>query len=429
VPDIDEYRDSSLRPAERNHPMTFLAEPGPEEWFSPVISSDDHVLEPFDLFISRVARRYRAGAPTVELDDEGVPWWIIGDVRQQVFVLNGAVGRPMSEWDLAPQRYDEFRSGVVDVAERVKDMDLDGVWGSVTFPSIIFGFAGTALDRLPDPEVGLACVRAYNDWLAEEWISTVPGRFIPSQLPWLCDPLVAAGEIRRNAARGFRAVSFSENPEGLGFPGIHTDYWDPFFAACEETETVINLHVGSSGNVQHPSKLSPMDTMTALFPVNGMIAAVDWVYSRIPLRFPNLRIALSEAGVSWVPTILERLHRAYRQVDASVAWSRSDPAPAEVLLRSFWFTSIEDPSAFHQLDLIGHDRVMVETDYPHQDSTWPNTQSMLRHQLSHLPDQLVADVCWRNAVHVYGATAPPEEWVQQRERAAAAHHGMAGSVR
>ena len=282
MPAIDEYRDSSLRPAERDHPMTFLPEPGPEEWFSPVISADDHVLEPFDLFTGRVAQRHRAGVPTVELDGEGVPWWIIGDVRQQVFVLNGAVGRPMSEWDLAPQRYDEFRAGVIDVAERVKDMDLDGVWASVTFPSIVFGFAGSALDRLPDPEVGLACVRAYNDWLAEEWIDAVPGRFIPSQLTWLCDPLVAAGEVRRNAARGFRAVSFSENPEGLGFPGIHTDYWDPFFLACEETETVVNLHVGSSGNVQHPSKLSPMDTMTALFPVNGMIAAVDWVYSRDP---------------------------------------------------------------------------------------------------------------------------------------------------
>jgi predicted TIM-barrel fold metal-dependent hydrolase len=98
-----------------------------------------------------------------------------------------------------------------------------------------------------------------------------------------------------------------------------------------------------------------------------------------------------------------------------------------VLLRSFWFTSIEDPSAFHQLDLIGADRVMVETDYPHQDSTWPNTQSMLRRQLSHLPDQQVADVCWRNAVHVYGATAPPEEWVKQRKRTATVV--MAGSVR
>lgn len=111
MPAIDEYRDSSLRPAERVHPMTFLPEPGPEEWFAPVISADDHVLEPFDLFTSRVAPRHRAGVPTVELDGEGVPWWIIGDVRQQVFVLNGAVGRPMSEWDLAPQRYDEFHTG------------------------------------------------------------------------------------------------------------------------------------------------------------------------------------------------------------------------------------------------------------------------------------------------------------------------------
>jgi predicted TIM-barrel fold metal-dependent hydrolase len=420
MPDISDYRTSALRPNQRDHPMTLLPEPEPEPFFAPVISADDHVLEPYDLFTTRVPRAMRGVVPHVQLDGDGVPWWIIDNARVQNFVLNGAVGRPMAEWDLAPQRYEEFRPGVIDVGARLKDMDLDGVWGSVTFPSMIFGFAGTLLDKLPDGAVGLACVRAYNDWLAEAFIDAAPGRFVPSQLPWFCDPAVAATEIRRNAARGFHAVSFSENPAGLGFPSIHSNYWDPFYAACEETGTVLNLHVGSSGNVQHPSPDGPMDTMTALFPVNGMLAAVDWIYARVPLRFPNLKIVLSEAGVSWVPTIIERLNRAYRQVDASVAWSRSDPPPTEVLRRSFYFTSIEDPSAFHQLDLIGADRVMVETDYPHQDSTWPTTQSMLRRQLSHLPSDVVDDVCWRNAVRVYGAAPPPAEWVDRRHAAAAA---------
>jgi predicted TIM-barrel fold metal-dependent hydrolase len=417
VVQIAEFNRDTARNHLRNHPMSFLPEPEPEPLFSPVISADDHVLEPFDVFVSRVPSRHKDDAPHVILDEDGVPYWLVGnDVRQEVNVLNGAVGRPISEWDMAPQRYDEFRIGVVDARERVKDMDLDGVWASVTFPSVIFGFAGTALSKLTDETVGQACVRAYNDWLAEEWLSAFPDRFIPSQIVWLRDPDIAAAEIMRNAERGFRAVSFSENPECLGFPGIFGGYWDPFFAACEETRTVINLHVGSSGNIQRPSFDSPLDVSTALFPVNAMLAAVDWIYSRIPLKFPRLQIALSEGGASWVPTILERLHRSYRQIDASIAWNHADPAPFDVLLNSFFFTSIEDPSAFRQLDIIGSDRVLVETDYPHQDSTWPITQSMLRKELHHLDEPTIRRVCYENAATLYGHGTPPAQWVRERQK-------------
>ena len=104
-----------------------------------------------------------------------------------------------------------------------------------------------------DPAAGLASVRAYNQWHLEEWCGAHPERFIPCQIPWLGDPIVAAEEIRKNHDLGFRAVSFSENPEVRGFPGLYSDYWDPFFQACEETETVINLHVGSSGKTRQPS--------------------------------------------------------------------------------------------------------------------------------------------------------------------------------
>ena len=112
-------------------------------------------------------------------------------------------------------------------------------------------------------------------------------------------------------------MSFSENPEGIGLPNIYSDHWDPFFAACEETETVLNLHVGSSGTIQRPSSNSPVEVTTALFPVNAVLASVDWIFAKIPLRFPQLKIALSEGGISWVPAILERLDRAYRQRAAS----------------------------------------------------------------------------------------------------------------
>ena len=294
-----------------------LPDPAPEPIWHPIISVDDHLLEPFDLFAHRLPRQLVQAAPRAVPNDAGTPVWMIDGTPVAVTVTNGAVGRPMSEWNGGPQRFDQFRTGVYDPALRLKDMDLCGIWGSLCFPSIVFGFCGSRLARMKDRELGLACVRAYNDWVIDTWCAAAPDRYIPCQLPWMADPEVAAAEIRRNAARGVRAVTFSENPEIRGFPSIHTGAWDAFFAACAETETVVNLHVGSSGFIESPSQFTPDDARAALFPVNAVKASVDWVYSGVPLRFPSLRIVLSEGGVSWVPMVMERLTRAYRQVESS----------------------------------------------------------------------------------------------------------------
>lgn len=401
---------------DRTPTVTFIDDPAPEALFCPVISVDDHVLEPPDAFDGRLPAAMAERAPRVVLDDEGMPWWLVEDKRLPVIMVNGAAGRVRSEWlGAARCRYEEFRQGVHDARARLDDMDLVGVWASLCFPSVLWGFAGWRFSRMKDPALGLACLRAYNDWMVEGWCATAPDRFIPCQLPWLADAQVAAAEIRRNAERGFRAVSFSENPEGLGFPPIYDERWAPFFAACEETGTVLNLHVGSSGKTANPSSMSPPDVIAALFPVSGIETVVDWIFARIPLRHPGLRIVLSEAGFSWVPMVTERLNRAYRMVEASEAWSVEDPDPAEVLRRNFFFASLEDPSGFRMLDLVGADRVMVEVDFPHMDSTWPNSQAMLRSELSHLAPAVVEDVCFRNAAALYRHPLPPDSLVSGAE--------------
>jgi predicted TIM-barrel fold metal-dependent hydrolase len=402
----EEWRAARI---ERRSEVTFLPEPDSEPLFCPVISVDDHLLEPLDVFEDRLPRKYAESGPRVEFDQEGCPWWIVDGDRAPVLLANGAVGRPISEWRIAPSRYEEMRDGVWNAQRRLADMDICGVWASLCFASIPWGFAGHRFSTMRDPEMGLASLRAYNDWIIDDWCATDPDRFIPCQLPWLRDPLIGAEEVRRNASRGFKAVSFSENPEPRGFPTIYSKSWDPFFQACEETGTVVNLHVGSSGLASVVCSDSPVDVSVALFPMHAFRAALDWIYARIPLRFPGLKIALSEGGVSWVPGLMERLGRAYRHVDHSLVWSRSDPDPTELLLNHFYFCSIEDPSAFLMLDRIGEDRVMVETDYPHFDSSWPHSQRLFRSEFEgHLKPAQIRKLCFENAAALYRHPAPPK---------------------
>jgi predicted TIM-barrel fold metal-dependent hydrolase len=402
------YMKDLINKHDRTATVTFIPEPAAEELFCPMISVDDHALEPPSTFEGRLPSRLQAGAPWVEYDAEGVPAWVVDDHRLPIILTNGASGRIRAEWKGAARcKYEEFRPGVYDPTARLHDMDLTGVWASLCFGSVIWGFAGWRFSRMRDPEVGLASLRAYNDWMLEEWCGAAPDRYIPCQLPWLRDPEQAAQEIYRNAERGFRAVSFAENPEGLRLPSIYDPFWDPFLRACEETETVINLHVGSSGRTLNPSSVSPPDVIVALFPLSGIETVVDWIFARVPIRFPKIKIALSEAGVSWVPMMLERLRRAHRVVEASESWSASDPDPVDLVRRNFFFTSIEDPSAFRALDLIGEDNVMVEVDYPHLDSTWPESQAMIRSELQHLPGDTVRKVCYGNASRLYRHPEPP----------------------
>lgn len=402
----DALEDSGVFMIGPDHELTFLPEPDPRPVWCPVISVDDHAFEPPTLF-DRVPAKHREQAPQwVEID--GRPAWLIGDKPSFFTGMDGAANRPIAEWRSMKMRLESYRESVWNTDARVRDMDLNGVWASLCFPTITWGFAGTTLSRLPDPDVALACVQAYNDWVVEDWAGSHPDRFIPCQVTLLTDPEAAAAEVRRNAARGVHAVSFSENPSALGYPSIHTGHWDPFLEACAETETAINLHIGSSGRISCPSPDTPDPAQVALFPLNGIETVVDWIFSGVPQRYPDIHIVLSEAGISWVPMVIERLHRAYRQREAAPrAWEGTTMHPVDILHRNFWFTSIEDPSSFRQLDLIGEDRMMLEVDFPHTDSSWPDSQELFRSELDFLPAETIRKIAYGNAALLYHHPEPP----------------------
>ncbi|HWW53184.1 MAG TPA: amidohydrolase family protein [Acidimicrobiales bacterium] len=387
--------------------MGLLPDPEPRPRHYTIISVDDHLIEPPDLFEGRMPADLVARAPRVVDGAGGTQLWEFDANLYPNVGLNAVVGRPAEEWSMEPARFDEMRRGCWDIDARIKDMDLAGIWASLCFPSLLAGFAGTVFSRCSDPELGLACVRAWNDWHHEVWAGTYPDRIIPLQLPWLSDPVIAAAEIRRNAARGFKAVSFLENPANVGLPSVHTPHWDPFLAACEETGTVVCLHTGSAAWTAATSPGAPLELYTTLFPVNAVAAAADWLWARVPVRFPRLDIALSEGGIGWVPMLLDRLDYVMaHSAKGESAWTGTDLSPSDVLRRNFWFCSIDDPSTLPARHRIGVDHIMLECDYPHADSTWPDTQLIAAARLAGLPDEEVRMITHANAARLFRHPLP-----------------------
>ena len=247
-----------------------------------------------------------------------------------------------------PARFEDMRPGCFDIDARVADMDLNGVWASLCFPSLVAGFCGSVFIRSDDPELGLACLRAWNQWHHEVWAGTFPERIIPLQLPWLADVEVAAAEVRANAERGFKAVSFPEFPAQLGLPvDLHRATGTRFFAACEETGTVVCLHTGSSAWAPLPSPVAAL--RAAPHPLSGQRADRRGrvaVVGRARSASPELAVALSEGGIGWVPMLADRVDYVLDHSASgteSISWP-SDLRPSEVLKRNFWFCTIDDPS-------------------------------------------------------------------------------------
>jgi predicted TIM-barrel fold metal-dependent hydrolase len=292
------------------------------------------------------------------------------------------------------------------VDARARDMDLNGVWASVNFPSQITGFCGAVFSRCSDPVLGLAVTRAWNDWFAEEWHAAHPERIVPMGITFLGDAEEGAREIRRNAARGFRAVTLPEQPHRIGMPSIFSGWWDPIVEACAETDTVVCLHVGSTGVADMPADAPMVPLGATLFGQLSLAACAEWLWSGYPARHPELRIAMSEGGIGWVAMLHDRLENI---VDRSGygKYFRGDLRPAEVLHRNFWFCTIDDPSTLSTREVVGVDRIMFETDYPHGDGTWPDSQAVFDRCYGALAVDEIVRISHENAAALFRQPLPP----------------------
>jgi predicted TIM-barrel fold metal-dependent hydrolase len=389
-----------------------LPDPEPRPVKYTVISVDDHLVEPPDVFEGRVPAKFADRAPRVVVADNGDQEWEFDGVRYPQMGFNALVGRAnRDDHTFEPTRFDQMRPGCWDIEARIRDMDINGVWASVSFPSMITGFCGRIYSACSDPELGLAVAKAFNDWIAEYWWGTHPERIVPMGITFLADPEAGAAEIRRNAARGFVAVSLPERPDMLGYPSIHTGYWDPILRACAETDTVICLHVASSGALLSVSPGAPMGGPGAtLFQAQAYMSCVDWLWSYKTLEMPTLKIAMSEGGLGWVPMLMDRLDfMMSTSGHGRKQWPSKELSPTEALQRNFWFCTIDDPTAMvpSVVERVGVDRIMFEVDYPHADTTWPDSQEYLDRVLAALPMEHRRKITHQNAAALYRHPLPP----------------------
>lgn len=377
-----------------------LPDPEPREVHYTLISVDDHLVEPPDMFEGRLPRRLQVLAPKVVETRAGHQLWEFDGERYTQVGINAVAGRRPEVVSLEPTRFEDMRRGCWDVGERIRDMDLGGIWASLNFPSQITGFCGRVFSSARDPELGMAVTRAWNDWLYEAWWQPHPDRIIPCGITYLADPAEGAAEIRRNAERGFRAVTLPERPHRIDLPAVFSGYWDPIVEACQETGTVIALHVGSSGVVDFPAGAPAVGLAATLFGQLSLTAAAEWVWSGIPCRYPDVNIAMSEGGIGWVAMLLDRLENIVDRSGYGEEFKPFGLRPAEVLRRNFWFCTIDDPSTIDTLERIGTDHVMAEVDYPHGDSTWPDSQEVLRRAWGHLPTEVLRKLTHENAARL-----------------------------
>jgi predicted TIM-barrel fold metal-dependent hydrolase len=369
-----------------------------------LVSVDDHVVEPPDVFEGRLSARAAERAPFVTRIDDGRDVWMFEGNAMPNVGLNAVSGRVQEEWGLDALSFDQMRPGCYDIHERIRDMNVNGVLGSLNFPSLT-GFAGQLFSTCPDKDIALELVQAYNDWHIEDWCGTYPGRMIPLAVPPLWDPEAMAAEVRRTAAKGCHAVTFSENPEKLGYPSFHTEHWDPFWAACCDTETVVCLHIGSSSTLVSTASDAPIDTLITLQPMNIVLCAADLLWSPVLRKFPRLRVALSEGGIGWVPYFLERVDYTYRHHKPWTNQDFGDRLPSEVFNEQILTCFIDDTVGMEVRHHLNGDHIMWECDFPHSDSTWPNAPEMAWEYLKDLPEEEIHKITHLNALRSFSFDA------------------------
>ena len=345
-----------------------------------VISADDHVVEPPDVFQRRLPSHLRQKAPTVQrFGDEDK--WVVGD---KVLAGTGAnkanLKTPHDKRGLVGLvNYDTCQPGIWQPEARLRDYDADGKDGAVLYSDFLPGFTGNPFWSLAhDPELRLACLKAWNDWLIDDFCAVDSQRLVPLALPPVWDINEAVKEVKRCASKGHPGVLIGGVLDIFGYPTFFEPHWDPLWAAIQEADMVVAVHQQSAmldrRNAFRPDGWSAEDRKDLRgLPLanivwhvsNTLIPLIDMLSCGMLERFPRLKITLGEGGVGWIPYVIGQADFFWAR---NKSWIKPDLTmpPSEYWRRqcsaAFWYEQIDD----YIIRQLGVDNIMWEDDYPHQ---------------------------------------------------------------
>jgi len=407
-----------------------------EQEFDWVISVDDHIIEPPNVWADRMPSKYKDDAPRL-VSRNGNEFWLFAGKRRSVFGLTAAAGKSTDEFSVDPIPYAEMRESCYDSKARLRDMDRDGVLATGTFPSYP-GLCGQIFSEHSDKELALACIQAYNDFVIDEWCGADKGRFIAKIIVPLWDMKLAVQEAERCKLRGAHAICFPERPasltDGTGkhLPSLHdpNGYWEPLLSFANESGMPLTVHIGASGDVDTTAPDAPIHIVSTIIRhISPQKVALDWLFSGWFVRLPKLKVCLSEGGVGWIPPLLDICDyhaavsydymkkagslqfnpdftvskaegpgaaRAFKPFTVDEQMPR-DRKPSDLFRQNMFGCFLQDSFGAKAVRELGADNIMLESDFPHSDSPWPNTAKRAT--------QILADCSAEDRFKVFRGTA------------------------
>ena len=365
-----------------------------------IISSDNHVVEPVDLWISRGESKFKDRAPHVESLEEG-DWWICnGQKVTDVFEMDSQVGVRFEEPEKLSMRgqIEEARPGGYIPEEHVKDMDIDGIDVSIVYPTV-----GLSLYAVPDSELLTSICRTYNDWVGE-FCSAIPKRLKGIAMLNVDDVREGVKELERCAKMGFvGAMTTVYPPEER--PYDKPEY-EPLWAAAQDLEMPLSLHIGTNrpgrpgllqGGVR-PAYVSNTDHWVRM-------SLADIIFSGAFERYPKLQVGSVEHDLSWAPHFLDKIDYTYTQTAEETRGDhrfKGDALPSDFFHNNVFLGFQEDALGIRLRDIIGVDNLQWGGDYPHAESTFPRSRQILEEILVGCTEEEKANIAGGNAARVYG---------------------------
>lgn len=369
---------------------------------SKVISSDSHVVEPPNVWMERMDQdRFGSRIPHM-VSVEGIDAWIV-DNKETGGV--GAIAQAGLRFDrpediVLKGAFDDVRPGGYIPKEHVKDMEIDGVYGGLVYPSI-----GLALFRdVADPDLARGIFAAYNDWLAD-FCNVYPERLKGAAMILVDEDVeLAIEETRRVAEQGIRTVMIPSYPRADRT--YDNPIYEPFWAMCEENDVTVNLHVTTNRPKADPIDRGVTTTSTASYVQHDYwvrMSLCHMIFSGVLERYPRLRVAEVEHELGWLPYFIGRIDIAYEEKQESLAMRFKDGMmPSDFMRNNVYHSFQEDALGIQMRHVIGVENLMWGSDYPHSESTFPKSIEILDKILEGVPEEEKAMIVGDNAARVYG---------------------------